>query len=181
MHHFTLSVLYMKMDGQFDKLAILSSYYRQQCSTGCSEIFPVLGQSPDEHTHTHTTVFWLSGFCLGQYGWAGTRRNIHPLTPTVVISHPLSAYSIYYDPWHPLCSIYMPDSLFPQSLSKFSLVYLLAWHPKLHTPYISSTNHCLLFAVHAHTIATRFAVVPRLCHLILVSLSTLYLELYLVA
>ena len=30
---------------------------------------------------------------------------------------------------------------------KFSLVYLLAWHPPLHTPY----NHCLLFAAHAHT------------------------------
>ena len=39
------------------------------------------------------------------------------------------------------------------------------------------TNHCLLFAAHAHTIATCFAVVPRLYHLFLVSLSTLYLEL----
>ena len=33
------------------------------------------------------------------------------------------------------------SSLFPQSLSKFSLVYLLAWHPPLHTPYVSSPNH----------------------------------------
>ena len=33
-----------------------------------------------------------------------------------------------YDPWHPPSSIYVPDSLFPQSLSKFSLVYLLAWN-----------------------------------------------------
>ena len=40
--------------------------------------------------------------------------------------------------------------LFLQSLSKFSLVYLLAWHPPLHTPYISSPNQCLLFAAHAH-------------------------------
>jgi len=64
-------------------------------------------------------------------------------------------------------------------LSKISLVYLLAWHPPLHTPNISSSNHCLLFAANAHTIATCFAVVPRLCHLILVSLSTLHLELYL--
>jgi len=60
---------------------------------------------------------------------------------------------------------------FAQSLSKFSLVYLLAWHPPLHTPYISSPSHCLLFAPHAHTIASCFAVVLRLCHLILVSLS----------
>jgi len=63
----------------------------------------------------------------------------------------------------------MPDSLLTQSLSKFSLVYFLAWHPLLHTPYMSSPNHCLLFATHAHTIITYFAVVPRLCHLILIS------------
>ena len=71
-------------------------------------------------------------------------------------------------------------SLFPQSLSKFSLVYLMPWHPPLHTPYMSLPNHYLLFATHAHTIATYFAVVLRLCHLILLFLSTLYLELYLV-
>jgi len=128
------------------------------------------------HTHTLTTVLRLSGFCPGQSGWAGTRRNIHPFTSIVVINGPLSASSIYYDPCHPPCSIYVPDSLFPQSFSKFSLVYLLAWHPQLHTPYISSSIHCLLFAAHAHTIATCFAVV-RLCHLILIALSTLYLEL----
>ena len=79
------------------------------------------------HAHTHTTISQLSGFCPGQPGRAGPRRNIHPLTPIVVINHPLSASSIYYDPWHPLCSIYVPDSLFSQSLSKFSLVYLLAY------------------------------------------------------
>ena len=73
---------------------------------------------------------------------------------------------------HHLSSIYVPDSLFSQSLSKYSLVYLLAWHPPLHTPYTSSPNHCLLFSAHAHTIVTCFAVVPRLCHLIVVSLST---------
>ena len=38
------------------------------------------------HTHTHTQVLRLSGFCLGQPGWASTRRNIHPLTPIMVIS-----------------------------------------------------------------------------------------------
>jgi len=31
----------------------------------------------------------------------------------------LSASSIYYDPWHPMCSIYVPDSLFPQCLLCF--------------------------------------------------------------
>jgi len=42
-----------------------------------------------------------------------------------------------------------------------------------------SPNQCLLFATHSHTIATCFTVVPKLYHLFLVSLSTLYLELYL--
>jgi len=98
-----------------------------------------------------------------------------------VIHHPLSAPSIFYDPLHPSCSIYVPDSLFPQSFSKFSLVYILAWHPPLHTLHISSPNHCLLFTAHAHAIATCFAVVPKLSHLFLVSLSTLFLELCFVA
>ena len=43
------------------------------------------------NTYTHTTILQLSGFCLGQPGWAGTRRNINPLTPIMVISHPLFA------------------------------------------------------------------------------------------
>ena len=128
-------------------------------------------------TYTHTTVLQLTRYYVRQHGWASTGRNIHPLTPIMVINRPLTASSIYYDPWHPPCSIHAPDNLFPQSFSKFFLVYLLAWHPPLHTPYISSPNHCLLFAAHAHSIATCSAVVPRLCHLIVVSLSTLYLEL----
>ena len=46
------------------------------------------------HTYTHTTVLRLSGFCPGQPGWAGTRRNILPLTPIVVIiiNRPLKSY-----------------------------------------------------------------------------------------
>ena len=54
---------------------------------------------------------------------------------------------IYYNPWHPPCSIYVPDSLFPRFLQVFMVYlfgYLLAWHPPLHTPYISSPNHCLV-------------------------------------
>jgi len=65
-------------------------------------------------SHTHATVLQLSGFCLGQPGLAGTKRNIHPLTPIVVISHPLSASFIYYNPWHPPFYILR---LFPQSPS----------------------------------------------------------------
>jgi len=73
----------------------------------------------------------------------------------------------------------MTDSLFAPPLSKSSMVYLLVRNPPLHTPYISSLILCLLFAAHAHIIVTCFAVVLILCHLLIVSLSTLYLELYL--
>ena len=44
-------------------------------------------------THTNTIVLRLSGLCL--------RRNIHPPTPILIISHPLSASFIYCNPWHP--------------------------------------------------------------------------------
>ena len=58
-----------------------------------------------------------------------------------------------------------------------SLVYLLVWSPPPDIPYISSPNQCLIFTAHAHTIATCFAVVSILYHLLLVFLSTPYLEL----
>jgi len=54
-----------------------------------------------------------------------------PITTVVVINHPLSVSSIYYDPWHSHCLIYMPCSLF------------------------------------AHTIATCFDIISRICHVIL--------------
>ena len=68
---------------------------------------------------------------------------------------------------------------FCKPLSMSSLVYLLVWSSTPHTPYISLPSQCLLFAIHAHTIAARFAVVSRLYHLFLISVSTLYLVHYL--
>jgi len=105
-------------------------------------------------THTHTQPFYGS--------LEFVRDNPGEPVPEETFTHythrghqsSLSVFSIYYDTWHPPHSIHVLYSLFPQSLSKFSLVYLLAWYPPLHTPYISSPNHCLLFAAHAHTIAT---------------------------
>ena len=53
------------------------------------------GRIMDTHTHNRFTVLWIgTTLCLGQSGWAGTRRNIHPLTPIVVINCPLSVSSI---------------------------------------------------------------------------------------
>ena len=45
-------------------------------------------------------------------------------------------------------------------------------HP-LSASSISSPNHCLLCAEHAHSIAASFAVVPKLYHLIPVSVNSL--------
>ena len=39
------------------------------------------------HTHTHTHDRFTA-LCPGLPGWAGTRRNIHPLTPVLLINHP---------------------------------------------------------------------------------------------
>jgi len=58
----------------------------------------------------------------------------------------------------------------------WSTCWLSTLHFTLHTFLHPIT---VFFVAHAHTIATCFAVVPRLCHLILVSLSTLYMELFL--
>jgi len=57
-------------------------------------------------------------------------------------------------------------NLFAQPLSMSSLVYLLVWSPPPHIPYISSLDQCLLFTAYAHTIATCFAVVSVLYHLL---------------
>ena len=126
------------------------------------------------HTHTHTKPFNgpLSRTTrVGQYQKKHSCTHTHPDHQTSFIT--------YYDPQHPPCSVYVFDSPFPQPLSRSSLVFLLVWGPLLRTPYISSPNCYLLFATHAHTIATCFAVVLSLCHLFLISLSAHYLEIYL--
>jgi len=124
----------------------------------------------------------LSGLCLGQPGWARTIRNIHRITSVMVIDHPVSASSIYYDPWHPPSSIYVPDSLF-HNLSPFSLVYLLAWHPPFHTPYIyffilSLSCFRSTCPYHHNLLCCSIKIMSSNPSL---SLSPLYLELYLVA
>jgi len=125
--------------------------------------------------HTHTHPFYGCGFCQDNQG--------EPIAEETFTHSHLSWSSLIcflHLLWSTAsCSVYMPDSLFLWSFTKFSLVYLLAWHPQLHTPYMSPPNHCLLFTAHAHTIATCFAAVPRLSSN--PSLSTLYWELYFVA
>jgi len=58
-------------------------------------------------------------------------------------------------------------AIFLHNLSMSSLVYLLIWSPPPHIPYICSPNQCLLFAAHAHTIATCFTVVSAVNNIVI--------------
>jgi len=79
---------------------------------------------PPPHTHTVFMALWILSRTTRQGELVPEETFTQsPLTPIMVINHPFSASSIYYDPWHPPCSIHAPDNLFPQSLSQFSLVY----------------------------------------------------------
>jgi len=99
--------------------------------------------------NTHTELFY------GSLDFV--QDNLGEPVPEEIFTHSHALWSsnipicfIYYNPWHTPYSIHVLYCLFPQSLSKFSLVYLLAWHPPLHTPYISSPNLCLIFAAHEY-------------------------------
>jgi len=83
----------------------------------------------------------------------------------IIINRILSALYIEYDQEHVICLIHMPNNVYPLYLSNFCSVYLLAWHAPVHILYIPSSNHCLLFTTHAHTVAFYFALVTKLCHL----------------
>ena len=79
------------------------------------------------HAHTHTQPFNgpLSGTTwVGRYINNNSNKQIvqchkavtsEALTPILIIGHPLSTSSIYYDPQHPLYSLLF-DNLFPSNL-----------------------------------------------------------------
>jgi len=127
------------------------------------------------HTHTRFTAPWiLSGTTRV------SRYHSHLLWSSFVpyLLHPsITIHGIL--PVQFTCLTAFINNLSPSFL--WSRGRPLGLAHLLHTSYISSPNHCLLFTAHARTIATCFAVVPRLCDLILLSLSNLYLELYVVA
>jgi len=121
------------------------------------------------HTHTHTTVLWLD------FVWDNPGEPV-----------PEETFTHSHLSWSSIISYLLPPSITIHGILSVQFTCLIVFFhnlqvffglPPLHTPYISSPNYCHLFAAHAHTITTCFAVVPRLCHLILVCLSTLYLEL----
>ena len=81
---------------------------------------------------------------MSQYQKKHSPTHTHPDHQTSFIN-----FLIYYDSQHPPCSIYVLDSLFPRSLSRSSLVYLLV-RDHLCILHMSSSNHYLLFATDAH-------------------------------
>jgi len=110
------------------------------------------------HTHTHTQPFYSSLDFVqdnpGEQVSEETFTHSH-LSWSSIIPYLLPPFITI----HGILSVqFMCLTGFFHNLSKFSLVYL-SW-PPLHTSYISSTNHCLLFTAHAHSITTCFAIVP---------------------
>ena len=62
------------------------SVFLQASCPSCHPSDPTNSIKSLKVTHTCTTILRLCGFYPGQPGWAGTRRNIHPLTLIVVIT-----------------------------------------------------------------------------------------------
>ena len=136
---------------------------------------PRISSSNTSGTHTHTTVLWLFGFCPGQPGWAVTRRNIHPLTLIVVINHPylLSPSTTTHGI---LCFQSTCSTVFFHNLSP-SFLWSTSW-PGTSTLYSIHffTQSLSSFRNTCPYHRNLFCFNPSL---ILVSLSTLCLELYL--
>ena len=127
-------------------------------------------------THTHNCFGHLTGTTqVSRY-----QKKHSPTQPT----HTFPAHQPSF-----ISFLYLPQSI------ASSLLKLCAWQsfrttsnhvlfglrlglePSTSYPYMSSPNHYPPFAIHVYTIITCFAVVPTLCPLFLVSLSTPYLKL----
>ena len=115
-------------------------------------------QTLTRQQHTTTTVLRpLSGTTqVSLYLKKKHSPTHHPDQPIFI--------SLFHLPRSIASSLYAWQSFCTTSLHVL-LVYLLAWSPPPHIPYVSSPNQCLLFATHAHTITTCFAAVSILYHL----------------
>jgi len=126
------------------------------------------------HTFHYTQLY---GFCPGLPGWAGTRRTFtdsHLSTPILIINHPPSTAFHAILPVQFTCLTVFLHNLCPSLFWSTSCSGTL--HFILHTFLLHPV--IVFFLQHVDTIATCFAVVPRLLSSN-PSLSTHYLGLYL--
>ena len=91
-------------------------------------------RSRETYTHTHTThmhnrftALWIL-FATTRVSWYKKKHS--PTHTHRGHQSPLSASSIYYDPWHPPYSIHVLYNLFPQSLPSF--LWSTSWPGTLH-------------------------------------------------
>ena len=136
----------------------------------------------EHNTHTHTTVLQLCGICPGQPGWAGTRRNIHPLQ---------SSWSSII----PICFLHLlqstASSVFnPRALQSFSTISLQVFFglPRDLAPSTSYSIHFFIQSLSSFRSTCPYHRSLFCCSTeimssnpsLSLSLSTLYLELHLV-
>jgi len=112
-------------------------------------VYAVLGYSKSRTRHNvyciHTpynrfTALWILP------GTTRVSRYQKKHSPThsyrMVISHPLSTSSICYHPWHPSCSIYVPDNLCP------SFLWSTSWPGTLHFILHTFLHPIIFFSQH---------------------------------
>jgi len=156
-----------------DNQLVSADYFNNlQLFYGCLDSVPDnLGEAVPEETFTNSHLLWSSiiPYLLPS---SFTIHGILPVQVTclTVFFHNISSSFLWSTTW--LVTLHFIIDTF-----LYFTFYFFVLHVRFHNKYISSPNHCLLFAAHAHIIAACFAVVPKLRHLILVSHSTLYLEL----
>ena len=91
-----------------------------------------------EIMNTHTQPFlalWILSGTIQVSRYPKKHSSTH-----IYCNHPLSASSIHYNPRHPLCSIYMPDSVFPQSTSWPGTLHFIL-HTFLHPIVLFFSQH----------------------------------------
>jgi len=96
-------------------IAVTGMAYSALCSNFPDGMLYACYGCMNYYNYNHFTALWiLSGTTkMNRY----QKKHSPTQPPIMVINHPLSAFSVYYDPWHPPCSIYVPDSLFAESPS----------------------------------------------------------------
>jgi len=156
-----LTSSYLLTFGTFDIITKLATQKMWICSDSLVSLASLLIQQQQQHNYCFTAL------CLDYPGELVPEEILtthhpdhHQLLPSTTIHSILPVQIMFL-------------AIFLHNLSPYP-IWSTSWPGA-----ISSPNQCLLFATHAHAIATCFAVVSILYNLFLVFLSTPHLELYL--